>query len=229
MNSNALKKYILSRDKEIIYASDLYKTQLYDKINELSYYKVLERMKNEGTVGKICKGVYYIKKDGKYGPQIFTDRYLVNLFTNDDSGLEIGYNLYNKYNISTQVSKNIEVISSFKKASIRNLKNIKIRYADLTFTEEIKHIVSAMEIMQNFYNIEDLNIKAFKIFINQFIGSYSDKAFHNVQKNLHYKKSTIAFAREVLKYKNVKNNIDTYLSSFSKYKHPKMEEIFEAT
>ena len=43
-----------------------------------------------------------------------------------------------------------------------------------------------------------------------------------------FKKSTIAFQREVLNYYGIRNCLDRHLSAMSKYKHPKMEEIYEA-
>ena len=39
---------------------------------------------------------------------------------------------------------------------------------------------------------------------------------------------TISFLREILNYHKVENNLDEYLSSLSEYKHPKMEELYEA-
>ena len=44
-----------------------------------------------------------------------------------------------------------------------------------------------------------------------------------------YKKSTIAFMREILNHYQIKNNLDEYLPSLSEYKYPRMEEIYEIT
>ena len=42
-----------------------------------------------------------------------------------------------------------------------------------------------------------------------------------------YKKSTISFLREILRYYEVANNLEKHLSALSTYKHPRMEELYE--
>ena len=43
----------------------------------------------------------------------------------------------------------------------------------------------------------------------------------------YYKKSTIAFLREILNYYHKEKNLDMYLSALSDYNHPKMEGLCE--
>ena len=66
-------------------------------------------------------------------------------------------------------------------------------------------------------------------YTKQIAETFNEKAFEQVAGNKHYKKSTIAFLREILNFYNVKNNLNIYLSSLSEYKYPRMEEIYEIT
>ena len=58
--------------------------------------------------------------------------------------------------------------------------------------------------------------------------SFSAAAFEEIVSAKAYKKSTIAFLREILNYYKVKNNLNGHLSTLSEYKYPKMEELHEA-
>ena len=50
-----------------------------------------------------------------------------------------------------------------------------------------------------------------------------------VLKIINYKKSTISSLENLLNYFGIKNNLNNYLSSLSKYNHIDMERIYELT
>ena len=81
----------------------------------------------------------------------------------------------------------------------------------------------------DFYNIEDINYSAFISFVKEIVEEYDDKVFEDVISTINYKKSTIAFLQEILNYFKKENNLHLYLSTLSEYKHPTMEEIYEAS
>ena len=84
------------------------------------------------------------------------------------------------------------------------------------------------EVLQNFERIQDLNYARFLSYAKEFAESYRDEIFATVIKEKHYQKKTISFLKEVLSYYGVSNNLSEYLSRLSEYKHPSMEEIYEA-
>ena len=67
------------------------------------------------------------------------------------------------------------------------------------------------------------------IFIKKLAEFYDDEIFRKVIMSINYKKSTIAFLREILNFYGIKNNLNMYLSSLSEYKYPRMEEFYEIT
>ena len=67
-SSNVIRNELMHYQKnELIFASKLYKTKLYDQISEAAFYKTLERMCKSGELIKIAKGTYHLPKIGKYG------------------------------------------------------------------------------------------------------------------------------------------------------------------
>ena len=90
-------------------------------------------------------------------------------------------------------------------------------------------MIHSLEVLQNYYNIQDINNLSFRKFTKKIADCYDEEIFKKVISAISYKKSTIAFLREILNFYDVKNNLNIYLSSLSEYKYPRMEEIYEIT
>ena len=224
---NELNKY---NKNEIIFASKLYKEKLYDKnVTETSFYKILERMYKNKEIEKLSKGIYYFPRITKFGVVPISDEEIISIFTKNNEGMIVGYNLYNKLNLTTQISKKIIIYSSNVDNDIKNIRNIEIKNVNIKYSKEYIKIIEMLEVLQNFYEIEDLNYNAFYNYAKEFSTTYNEKFTNNVLKNINYKKSTISFLNNILNYFEVENNLDQYLSSLSKYKHILMEEIYELT
>lgn len=215
-------------ENELIFASKLYSQQLSGQVTESSYYKTLERMCKAGNLCKIAKGTYYRPKIGKYGIVPPSQKEIVSAFTEPDKGTVIGYSLYNRLKITTQVSKTVEVFSSQLEQQTKNISNVLLQFRDLVYTPEVKGMIHMLEVLQNFSEIQDLNYSQFIKFCEQFAPAYSDKVFEQVCREIKYQKRTISFLRNILVHYQVPNNLNRYLSSLSEYKHPTMEEIHAA-
>ena len=228
------KKYIMDilvdyKENELFFASDVYNRELRDKCSEAAFYKTLERLTKSGELIKVSKGVYHLPMISKYGLVPISSDEIVETFIKNNSGTIIGYSLYNSLNITTQIPKVINIISSSLESQTKNIQNVNIKRVSLYYTREIERMIHALEVLQDFNNIEDINYLAFISFIKEIVEEYNDKTFEDVISNINYKKSTIAFLQEILNYFNKENNLYLYLSSFSKYNHPTMEEIYEAS
>lgn len=222
---NALESY---KENELIFASKLYRDKLSDQINEAAYYKTLERLCKYNELIKIAKGTYHLPKVSKYGVVPPSEKEIVSAFTENGTGTVVGYSLYNNLNLTTQVSKTVHVLSSALDGASKTIRNVVIQKAPLEYTVEVKNMVHGLEVLQNYHQIQDINYLAFIQFAQRLAEAYNKDAFCEVTSIIKYKKSTIAFLQEILKYYDVKNNLDKYLSTLSDYKHPKMEEIYEA-
>ena len=222
---NELDKYYKN---EIIFASKLYKEKLYNKnISETSFYKLLERMHKNKEIEKLSKGIYYFPKITKFGVIPISDEEIISIFTKNNEGMVVGYNLYNRLNLTTQVSKKIIVYSSCVENEVKNIRNIEIKNINVKFSKEYIKIIEMLEVLQNFYEIQDINYNVFYNYAKEFCATYNNKIANNILKNINYKKSTISSLNNILNYFEVENNLNQYLSSLSKYKHILMEEIYE--
>ena len=215
-------------ENELIFASKLYMQQLSSDVTEGAYYKTLERLCKAGELCKIAKGTYYRPKASKYGVVPPSQKEIVSAFTEPDKGTIVGYSLYNNLKLTTQVSKTVEVFSSALEQQTKNIGNVLLQFCNLVYTPEVNGVIHMMEVLQNFGEIQDLNYAQFINFCEQFSANYNDKVFEQVCRQMKYQKKTISFLRNILAHYHVPNNLNRYLSSLSEYKHPTMEEIYEA-
>ena len=215
-------------ENELIFASKLYTQHLSSDVTESAYYKTLERLCKAGELCKIAKGTYYRPKASKYGIVPPSQKEIVSAFTEPDKGTVVGYSLYNNLKLTTQVSKTVEVFSSALEQQTKNISNVLLQFCNLVYTPEVKGMIHMMEVLQNFGEIQDLDYVQFIKFCEQFSVNYNDEVFEQVCRQMKYQKKTISFLRNILVHYHVPNNLSRYLSSLSEYKHPTMEEIYEA-
>ena len=137
---------------EIIFASKLYKEVLFNKqVSELSFYKTLERMYKKKEIEKLSKGIYYFPKNSKYGIIPISDEEIASVFTNNNSGMIVGYKLYNKLKLTTQISKNYNIYSSNVTNTQKKIRNIEIKNIQINFSKEYIRIIEMLEVLQNYY------------------------------------------------------------------------------
>ena len=222
---NALAEF---EANELIIASKLYKEKLSGQISEAAYYKTLQRMCESGELVKIAKGTYHLPKVSKYGIVPPSEKEIVTAFTENETGTVIGYSLYNALNLTTQIPNTITVMSSALEGLTKSIRNVIVYQVPLEFSKEITSMIHGLEVLQNFNSIQDINYSAFLKFSEELALSYNPEIFEEIVNTKTYKKSTISFLYEILNYYNVQNNLNKYLSALSEYKHPKMEELYEA-
>lgn len=222
---NALAEF---EANELIIASKLYKEKLSGQISEAAYYKTLQRMCESGELVKIAKGTYHLPKVSKYGIVPPSEKEIVTAFTENETGTVIGYSLYNALNLTTQIPKTITVMSSALEGLTKSIRNVVVYQVPLEFSKEITSMIHGLEVLQNFNSIQDINYSAFLKYSEQLALSYNPEVFEEIVTTKTYKKSTISFLYDILNYYNVQNNLNKYLSALSEYKHPKMEELYEA-
>ena len=221
----AFKQY---KENELIFAGKLYREQLSGEIGEAAYYKAIERMCKSGELVKIAKGTYHLPKISKYGIVPPSEKEIVSAFTENNTGTVVGYSLYNALNLSTQISKSVTVMSSALESFSKTIRNVVINQVNLEYSQEITSMLHALEVLQNYSTIQDINYAAFIEFSKKLAENYDERALQEIMVRKKYKTSTIAFLQEILKHYGKENNLGLYLSILSKYKFPKMEGIYEA-
>lgn len=221
------------RDKLIEYFSDMDENsvvsanRLYEErfagMTESSFFKALERLAKDGIIVRVSKGMY--SKAAKQPEK--KDEAVLNYYfgENNDNGMYIGYKLYNKYGLTTVKKDSIELFSNVIRKERSNIGDIHVRKIGIELDFENTKVLEALEILQHYYDIEELNKLKFARYARQFARVYNDKAAVYVLENVKYKKSTIAFMRKILEMYKVENSLSQFLSYASKYKVPSVQRV----
>ncbi|MBQ4283348.1 MAG: hypothetical protein IJB96_05400, partial [Lachnospira sp.] len=203
----------------IVSANEIYGRE-FAKMSEQAFFKALERLVKEEILARPAKGMYCLDESRN------EDDILNHFFgENNDNGMYIGQKLYKKYAISNVQTDEIELYSNIINKSVCNIGNIHVKRIDVELTYENARVIEALEIMQNYDNIEELNKYKFARFAKQFAKGYDDVAAVYVISRVRYKKSTIAFMKKVLDMYKVPNTLGQFLSVTSKYKIPPVQRI----
>ena len=213
-------------ENTVIEANTIYEL-FADDITEAAFYKTLERFCKNGSLAHLAKGLYYKPKKSRFGNLPIGEREIVAHYIKNQGGLVVGYKLYNKMGLTTQIGKQTEVFSNRISGQRKTVQNVVIRNISCDLNEERAAVIETLEILQNYSKIEDIDNKALIAYMEKFAGSYSDNAAIYVIEHMKYKKSTIAFLESFLNYLQVRNSLERFLSSMSVYANPTMEEIYE--
>jgi len=90
-------------------------------------------------------------------------------------------------------------------------------------------MIEALEILQNYTQIEDMNNLVFASYLKKVASEYVNETANEVLKRMKYKKCTIAFLEMILNHYNVKNTLSKHLTGTSRYAIPRVEGINEFT
>ena len=213
--------------QQLIFASSLYQ-QISSEVSEALYYKILERMTKRGTLLRLARGIYYRPLCNKFGTVPFGEKEILQHFVSNGKGVVIGYRLYNRLGLTTQVGKNAEAYTNLIEGEEKTVGSVHFRKLNLFLTKEMASVIEVLEVLENYFKIEDLNKEAFGKFMREFCAQYSDEAVQNVLAHIKYKKSTIAFLKCFLDYFGVENTLNKYLSPLSVYRIADMEDFYES-
>ena len=218
-----IEEYVDGLDNEdIIFISKLY-SEKFSKYSEGAFFKIMERMVKEGKLVRLSKGIYF-KNIENYTYNVDT---ILNYYfgENNDNGMYIGYQLYNKYGISDAIKDYFELYSTIVDQDKKNIGNIAISKVPMELNYDNTRIIEAFEILQNYDSIEKFSKEKFSIYARQFALGYNDESALRVLEKMKYKKSSIAFMKSILDMYRVDNSLGKYLNCASKYKIPKVSKV----
>ena len=228
MNANTQIKDFFNQysTNELIFANKVYSEHFSTVITEGAYYKNLSRMCKSGYLYRLSKGVYCLPNKTQFGIVLPSDNQISQTFTKQNQGVIVGYALYNTLGLTTQISKYTEVYSALLTENIKQIRNVLLKRYILEYSQNSCFVIQMLEILYHYKEIEDINNSQFIQFCQRFVEQYNDDTADYILNRISYPKWTIAFLQEVLNYYHVENNLSKYLSSLSKYKIPKMEDIY---
>ncbi|WP_018704757.1 DUF6088 family protein [Anaeromusa acidaminophila] len=210
----------------IIIARELYMKNFFD-MTEAAFLKSLERLSKDGKIARISKGIYCKPKMTRFGMILVGEKEIVQYFLGENNkyGFETGYKLYNKYKLTTQISKKIEIYSMKSNVAQGTVKNVNVKRLDSFYKPHMLSTIEFMEILENYHEIEDLNQKSFAAYCGYAVKEFDEKIFEQAYKKLSYKKRTIAFLKQLLDFYGIRNGLKKYLNGTSRYRTPRMEMV----
>ena len=214
--------------RELIIANK-FLTEKLPNVPANTYYKSIERMRKKGELERLAKGVYCRPKVTRFGKISAGEENILNYYIGKENytGVIIGYRLYNKYGITTQVSKSVKIYSNVLEEEKKVIKNVEIKKVNISIDSKIKRAIEQLEILENYDEIEDIDKNSLIRLYRTIAEEYSDKVFITVLRNIKYKKRTIAYLESILNNRRVENTLSQLLNKTSKYKIPAMEEFYE--
>ena len=132
------------------------------------------------------------------GSDLPSEKETIAAFTENGVGMVVGYALYNKLRLTTQVSKNIQIYTSALDEQKKQIGNVFLQKHDMIFSPEVVRTVSVLEVLQNYNKIEDLNVAQFHKLCADFAKDYDEKMCEYVLSNIPYSEQTIALLKAIL-------------------------------
>ena len=181
--SSRIHEYIESCQENTIIEIGFLYSEKFSGESEYAFAKAVERITKSGHLVQITRGMYYKPRYTHYGAVPITDSAIADFYMRDGHGIAIGYKLYNEKGLTTQVGKYIDILSDSLRGERKQARNVKVTKSTVRLSPSNIPVVETMEILQNYRNIEDLNLKAFASYMENFAAIYSEKATHEVLHN----------------------------------------------
>ena len=215
---------------QIIDARQMY-IEKFSEIPEQTFYQAVSRMSKTGAIERLTKGIYCRPKAGKFGKTVSREQDILDYYLgkNEKKGIVVGYRMYNMYGLTTQISKGVQVYSNVPVQEKREIRNVSVKKAKLTFDAATKRMIELLEVLQNYNKIEDLNIGNLRNFFSATVEYYDEKILEKLLGEIGYKKSTLASLKNILDHFNINNTVGKYLNGTSKYDALDVEKLYEIT
>ena len=228
-NADRVRLLLLSQpENSVIDAADLYQDSGMS-VPQSVYYQILDGMTKPGELVRLCDGIYYRPRVSRFGRIPLSEKQIVSYYTAGNKGLLVGYRMYVGLGITTQISRNAEVLSVRVREQQKKVGNVSVSRIDLSLNKSVQSTIEALEILQNFNTIQDLNMGAFNGYFAKFADEYNPDAVDYVLARMEYGKSTIAFMKAFLDILNIPNRLDRYISNVSEYSIPDVKKIYAAS
>ena len=132
------------------------------------------------------------------GSDLPSEKEIITTFTQNGTGMVVGYTMYNAMRLTTQISKNIQIYTSALDEQKKQIGNVFLQKYDMVFSSEVVRMVAILEVLQNYNRIEDLNKSQFKKLCAEFAGQYDEKVCEYVLSNISYSEQTIARLKAII-------------------------------
>lgn len=223
--TEVIRNEILELPCNQIFVAHELKKEKFSDFPEAIYYKALERMVKQNQLVHLAKGLYYRPMMDHDDIVPISDETIVDYYISDNSGALVGEGLFIEKGIATGFEKRLSFISNKLSENKKKIGNIEVHRTEIELNEKTIPVIEALEILQNYYKIPNINKREFIAYIHDFVDDYSDEVTEYVLSKCKYKKSTIAFLARILDWYGLAHSMHEYLSPLSDYKIPTIDEL----
>lgn len=131
--AQVVEKFILKQpENKILTANKIY-GQLPEHFSEQAFYQTLTRLTQKGVLCHLTKGLYYRPRRSRFGVVPLGEQAIIDHYTENGQGMVIGYRLYCQYGLTTQISKNVEILSSALQENNKTVRSVKVSRRTASF------------------------------------------------------------------------------------------------
>jgi len=150
--------------------------------------KILNRLEKEEIVSSIAKGVYIVNSD----QEIDIDKAIKEYYVDHFSGMMIGKEMYNYYDIGDLDGDMIEIYTNKIISKNKSIGKYHLIKFDTYFYDEVVNLVTSLELIEKVSSIKDINYIRYNEEKEFGATSYTDEIFKVIITQHKYKYSTIA-------------------------------------
>ena len=92
----------------------------------------------------------------------------------------------------------LAVYSSLPEQQTKRIGSVRLTQKELKYSPEAVRMIQMLEVLKNYFEIQDLNQNQFIKLCEEFAPHYSDEVFEYVNSRIHYPKRTIAFLHSIV-------------------------------
>ncbi len=198
--TNTVREFCLN-NKGSIFDVQYEQDKRFSLIPYKTLLKILYRLEDEKIVEKISKGVYLVTSDNSN-----LDKAIIEYYVNYFSGMLIGKQMYNYYDIGDSNEDIIEIYTNKVITNNKKIGNYQLIKFNTKFYDKVVGLITALELIEKVNNIKDINYIRYNEEREYGVSCYTDEIFKEIVENHHYKYSTIATLDVLLNELDIKNN-----------------------
>ncbi len=209
------------KDGELFFAKQTYADYFAD-MQENTFYQLLARLCNEGTIQNLSKGLYFKPYSNDHERKPSKQAILDFLTNRGRNGCKTGADFYkNKGIIDYDVDYEYVFTNLLEIKSVRKIDGMSIYNLEVDFrNESYVNIIEFLELVEHIESFNNVNYEALHNYLRSFASRFSQSALLKVISLRKYKKRVIAALVLVLTKFNVINTLQKLLNKASKYEIP---------
>lgn len=209
------------KDGELFFAKQTYVDYFAD-MQENTFYQLLARLSNEGTIKNLSKGLYYKPYANDSSKEPNKENIIEFLTNKGRNGCVTGGSFYKEKGIiNYDVDFEYVFTNLLDIKSVRKIGGMSVFNLDVDFRNEMYlNIIECLELIEHIDSFTNVDYEALYRYLRSFASRFSQSALLKVISLRKYKKRVIAAIVMILTKFNVINTLQKLLNKASKYEIP---------